>query len=591
MMQRFIKLVLVLSFLPVSVPFWETQEAEARFFFRRSRSCGLFSRCRPVFNRRFNLVNRGGNRVVRGQGIDFRNQKRIPGFSRIRTAGNAIVGVDKVGRAFGIFVDGRGILRDGFGRNLSVGDKDLVKDLREFYVQNLDNFRGRARNTVLRFLARHSSNIGVFGQLAAAVRDVPGQSMGVVPSGDGYKGFSKERIRTAALSFLMNTLSNSCTPLNFSEAEAGADGAIRRDMSGFIDNVRLSTLLNENPYSCGDARAPARVDWLVARGVTPEIYYPVAGLSDNLKTFSAQVGVKSDQQELTDFNGQKIDRILVKGFRDDKESIVGVNPQRVLEVQSRANGRGSYYRSYDFLEHPTPGQSTLNRDVLSRGIGFASDASEIIFTKCNNFLGFYLADGNGNRARAAPGEIAIDGGRSVVAPDRCLKCHANGFLGGGRQAFGKGEDYTDHFNDIAELGTFHSQFFSRKPAYDARRIADSNNFNAAKRLAGAHLEDPQNPPNSLPILFDMAEEYRKPLTLQQAAAELGTSATPQLESMLELKPNGTIDREDFQRKFCLLRSSLGLSSSQSLDSFQQTLDPNGLNHRSGGTGQIIRRPF
>ncbi len=544
--------------------------------------------------------------------MNFGNTQQLQGFSRIRTAGRNIVGTaaalvngQPVFRAFSLFIDGAGVLRDGGGRDLSLFDRDLVKDVREFYFQNLDTFKGGARNAVLRFLGRNAGNTGIFGQLKAQIRDQPGLSAGVVPSGPGYEGLGKDEIRKAALAFVMNTLSNSCTPLNFSLGEVGADGAISKNLNGFLENTRLATLLNENPYSCGDSRAPARVDWLVARAMTPEVYYSVAGFSDNFKTFANQIGVRSDQRNVQDFNGRDIDRILVKGPRDSKETSVGVNPQRVLEVQGRAGSQGSFYRSYDFIEYPTSGQNTVNRDVLSRGIEFASDASEMIFTKCNNFLGFYLADGKGARARAAPAEIAIDGSKSVVSPDRCLKCHANGFLGGGLQKFGKGpEPYTDYFSQIRDIDRdgFHARFFSTNPEYLERQKNDSARFNAAKIATGAHLPhskeavaaEPFKAGQSLPVLPDMAEEYRKPLTLAQAAAELGVAdtATFRADVLARLKPkpsprpNGKIDREDLEGLFCVLRQTYGGGGAS-------TFQPQGGEGHSGGFGGsgIQRRTY
>jgi hypothetical protein len=596
-----------LTLLPTPMPFLGNGEASG-FFFRRSRPCGLFRPCRPLFARPNRLINRGGGRFQRANGfVNFGNTEPLQGFARIRTAGRNIVGTfnslvngEPVFRAFSLFIDGAGMLRDGGGRDLARFDRDLVKDVREFYFQNLDSFKGRARNAVLRFLGRNAGNTGIFGQLKAQVRDQPGLSAGVVPTKPEYAGLGKDEIRKAALAFVMNTLSNSCTPLNFSLGEVGVDGTLSKNLNGFIENTRLATLLNENPYACGDSRAPVRVDWLVTRAMTPEVYNPVAGFSDNFKTFANQIGVRSDQRNERDFNGRKIDRILVKGPRDFKETSVGVNPQRVLEVQGRAGSQGSFYRSYDFIEYPTSGQNTVNRDVLSRGIEFASDASEMIFTKCNNFLGFYLADAKGNRARAAPAEIAIDGSKSVVSPDSCLKCHANGFLGGGLQKFGRGpEPYSDYFSDIRNIDRdgFHARFFSTNPEYLERQKKDSALFNAAKVATGAHLPyskeaiaaDPFQAGMSLPVLHDMPEEYRKPPTLAQVAAEVGAVDTPAFRAdvLARLKPKpsprppGTIDREDLEGLYCYLRSTYGARGAE-------TFQP-GTGHTGGGIGSGIQR--
>lgn len=611
----FKRLVLVLALLGVELFYPVEVSAERRFIRQQRRQIRIQNR---QFNRNFVLMNRG-RRLVRNnvrivqnnvnnsnRGIDLGNQQRIPGFSRIRTAGNALVGVDRFGRAEVVSISS-GDLRDRFGNNLAQTDPVLHRQFVEFYFQNLDNFAGNARAEVLRFLARNAPNSGFFGTLTAQILDRQGLSAGVTPSGAKYKNFPKEQIRTAALSWTLNMLSNSCTPIRIPPGGSAADGTFTQNLNGFIENARLATLLNENPYSCGDNRAPARVDWLVSRAMTPEVYYSVQGLSNNIDGLSRQLGVQSDQQNEFDLTGRRIDRIAVVGPREgaDKESAVGVNPQRVLEVQNRANSVGSsFYRSYDFIEHPTSGSNAESRDVLSQGINFTADASEIIFTKCNNFMGFYLADGKGNRARAAPAEIAIDAGKSVVSPDRCMKCHANGFHGGDRRNFGKGEPYQDHFAAISALDgpnqSFHSRFFSRNGEYKARKVADSARFASAKAITGSHLQDPdESETSSLPVVFDMAEEYRKPLTLAQAAAELGVAPSPDLAVALVMNPDGkTIDRENFERKYCLLRANLGAASSgavgtaSSLRGQGGASGVGGVSHGgspAGSQGTIIRR--
>lgn len=627
------KKILLLSLVFALSHVGEVPDANAERRVRRNFRRNLRIQ-RRFFNRRPVLINRGQRFVQNNNNnnlLNLRDQKAINGFSEIRTAGRAIVGVNRFQQAVPLFIDGFGNLLDSAGNNLAASTEGLpiVKDLAEFYLQNLDNFAGAARTRVLSFLARNAPNTGFFGTLTAQIRDGSGPSAGVVPQGEKYKkaGFSPEQIRTAALSWLLNTFSNSCTQIRVPPGGSAADGTFTQNLNGFIENTRLAALLNENPYACGDPRAVARVDWLVARGTTPEVYYSVQGLSKNLDGLGRQLGVKVQQQNDVDFTGRPIARILVAGSRDKSESRVGVNPQRVLEVQDRNNSANtSFYRSYDFIEHPTSGRNALARDVKKQGIGFQADASEIIFTKCNSFMGYYLADGNGNRAREAPASIAIDGGKSVTSPDRCMKCHANGFHGGGKQNFGEGpEKYTDHFSTIAALDrplvqslnsrqpldqSFHSRFFTENEAYLTRQRVDSSKFQSAKVVTGAHLQDPDGPreiTKSLPVLFDMAEEYRKPLTLKQAAAELGLAPTPELASLLVMnkpdpkKPGSplTIDRENFEQQYCEIRSRFGLGSVRSqtgLGTVQGqagSLGRGGINHdgsdNRGTTGPILRR--
>ncbi len=606
-------LVLALGAHTVDVP-----QAHAELFRRP-----LFFR--PFFNRRFVPVNRGGNacngcRVIRNNNIvqnrfvDARNTTRIPGFARLLKNGKDLVEQDRFGGINRIYINRNGDLR-------GARDPETLAHLREFYQQNFDQFRGRARDTVIRFLQRNATNTGIFGQLTAAIRDQGAQSMGVVPEGDDYAGYTPEQKRTAAMAWVLNSISNSCSPIPIFPQNVRADGTIGLNLNGFINSTRLAGLMNDNPYACGNPRAPIRPDWFTANALTPERYYAATGLDDDLNGLGRQLGVKVDQRNINDFTGRKIDRILVKGNVDKPQSGVGVNPQRVLEVQDRANSFGeSFYRSYDFIENPTSGVNSNSRDVLKEGINFTSDADEIIFTKCNKFLGFYLSNAAGQRQREAPASIAIDSGKSVVAPDRCMKCHANGFLGGDKQNFGKGEDYTDMLGQIAQLdrqtGFRHSVFFSTNEAYKKRQKADSEAFMQAKIATGAHLPKRSDPSLSNAIAHDMSEAYWKPLPLDQAARELGVPPSAQLAQLLRTTEkkdpktasneggatpqlnDDTIDRRDFERKFCFVRAQLGFGGAvNGFDQFQPNVNGAGFNHNGGfGNGQgqgqgVIRRRY
>ncbi|MBY0371444.1 hypothetical protein K2X33_12205, partial [bacterium] len=388
------------------------------------------------------------------------------------------------------------------------------------------------------------------------------------------------------------------------------------NLNGFMDRRRLALLLNDNPYSCGDSSAPARVDWLAARAMTPEVYYTAMGLDDDLDVFASQLGVEAEQRDELDLTGAGVKRMLadVPNATDRK---VGVNPQRVLERRNRANSPGTaFYRSYDFIEFPSPGTETQSRDVLLQGSDFTWDASEMIFTKCNGYMGFYLANAKGQRQRSAPAEIAIDSSKSVTAPDRCLKCHANGFIGGKERRFNQDDtfEYADHYGELATLDNgAHRNKFRPNEEYGALAKADSLRFMDAKVATGAHIPADPNRPNgdSAAILPDLIEEYRAPMSMEQAAAELGVPVDKALTDQLgtniyfretkDLKnPDVVVDkkpfikRTDFERIYCRVRANMGLGGNGGAGvvqgGFRGPNGTNGANHGSqingqGGNGQ------
>ncbi len=612
----------------------DSPDANAELFRRRGRiRRPFFLFNRPVFrpiNRRVIRVN--NNRVAQvrnnagrvaqvnnGNGRLRIEDLQRTGFARIKLDGGNLVEEAR-------FSFGGGLNRlfiDRNGRLIGARDPQTLGDLRSFYSANLNKFSGQDAVVVRRFLQANGGNTGLIGTLVAGVRDRDGLSMGVSfanrPGYEKYANYGDVEIRTAALSFLMNSISGSCNLLNIKPGNVNANGNVVLDqLDGFVDRTRLTALLSDNPYSCGDARVPARTDWLASQALQPRIYNSIMGLSDNLEGLGQQLGVKTEQRNIADLNGRKISRILVKGDAAGLETGVGVNEQRVLERQTRRTnvGESAFYRSYDFTENNASGPATRSADVLSEGIQFDAPASEIIFTKCNGFLGFYLNNAGGGNVSAdsAPAEVAIDGSKSVVSPDRCFKCHANGFLGGAERTIEKGKpikdrdgikgqpNYTDHFAEISKIPpferrngvpvSFHSQFFSPNSEYALAQKRDSARFKAQKILSGAHLQDPEKPPGEgLPVLFDLSDVYRQPLTLEQAAKELGTKPSQALANALQVKKNQSgdlvINRTDFERKYCLVRAALVRSGGASVEQFQQLLQPGGANHSGvGGVGGL-----
>lgn len=614
--------VLVILAVGVGLHLAPAPSAEAGLFFNRQRRIFPIFR-RPLFNRRPGLLfNRNvrrinnNNNVVRNVNINFNNVERIQGFARLAQAGGVIVEEDRAGNFNRLIVDGFGrlLVQRRFGNRFAgpfqLAGAETTANLVDFYLKNIDNFGGRFPAAVDRFLAANVRNSGAFGQLTAAVRDLGVKSMGVRPTDKAYDRFTDEQIRSAALAWLLNGLSGSCNKLPITPGDVDAAGNITKNLDGFYDRRRLALLLNNNPYSCGDPRAPVRVDWLVHHALTPEVYYPVQGLENTFDEFAQQVGMQPEQRNTRDLLNREITRMVVSTPRDPQsDRIVGANPTRVLEIQSRANAPGqSVYRSYDFLKSVDSGPETFSRDPIAQGIGFRFDAGEFLYTKCNDFMGAYLSDFKGARFRDAPCTIARRQADEpeVVAPESCYSCHANGFIGGRTSKLGKnGKEYDrTWFAKMQPLdGGFHTQFFASNgehpnDAYEARAIADSVRFNDAKKAVGAHLAADPNDPNgpSMPVLYDLSRAYRKNVSLDQAAKELGVPNNEAFRRALglniyEIGPDKEkqLVREDFERNYCAIKRSLAANPGAPPSSGGQPAGDTS-NHGAAVGGENIPRP-
>lgn len=525
----------------------------------------------------------------------FRNRlNEVQGFSNLLTDGKNIFERTLIPQGRIRVEVVRQLFIGGSGQLLNSVDPLTRTQVRDLYLKNFQKFQGGAKQLVARFLAANGAQDAFLGNLRVAIKG------GILPPGvkltsPKYANYSPEVVNAAGLAFAINLISNARNPIPIKAQNMFADGTIRMNLGGAVDAAGLARLLNDNPYDC-DKRGIARADWLVTKVLDPDIYYQITGLSANQDEFADQVGFIDDKK------ARRGGLLLAAGTRDKPESIVGRNPQRVLQWQPRRNSRGFdgrdryCFRSHDFTQDPVPGVEEVSRDVFQTGVNFTADAGEWICQRSNGFPIYYLSDEkNRNRANNAPAEIALEaGGGRVGVAEKCIKCHINGFHGGRTRNTRKGGEeakpYTDHFARIpAALG---QEFFSANADfssgqevarfndgnvgrdYPAAAIAASAIQDDAMQRAGAYLEDPdwkkENQVNplvkvrGLPVVSDLAEEYRKDLTVERQAQELGTSvetvialAAAKLKMTLpqykQKWPNGqSIPRTKFAASYCIL---------------------------------------
>lgn len=527
------------------------------------------------------------NSTFRNGIIDSRFRSRlreVQGASNLLTDGRNLFERNLVPVRGGVHLEEvRQLFIDGAGRLLNSRSPVTRTQLRDFYLKNFEKFNGNARVLVSRFLAANGAGDAFLGNLRVAIKG------GVLPPGvkitdPRYERYSAETVNAAALAFALNLISNRTQPIRVLPKDAGANGVITTNLLGAVDPAGMARLLNDNPYDC-DRRGVARADWLVTRILDPDIYYQMTGLSANQDEFADQVGFVDDKK------AQRGSLLLMAGSRTKPETIVGRNPQRVLQWQSRKDingreiagfdGRRRYcFRSHDFVENPVPGSEEASRDVFRSGVNFTADAGEWICQRANGFPIYYLsAEANRARANNAPAEIALDAGNPVSVADRCIRCHMNGFHGGRLQDIRQGENtkpYTDHFARIQpSLG---QEFFSANAKFNEDGTEVSNpatlgfnegrDYPAAARHAsaiqdnafkesGAYLLDfkweEERKKNkyvrarALPVVYDLAQEYRKDLSVERQAQELGTT----VQEVQRVFGNKAVSRNEFANSYCI----------------------------------------
>ncbi len=537
---------------------------------------------RLVFGR---PIGSSGSVVSRGIGgssfIRLDQLKEVNGtFSKLRTFNNNLVefSSDAFGnpRVSQLFIDGA-------GRLVGATTQDTVKQVKEFYLANFDQFRGNASNLVQRFLIANGGANTIRGFTVDLGSSIIPQ-VDAVDEATGkkvlrtvkYAQGKEEQVKLAALNFLINTISQSkdLFTVNPSFIRGGQVGV---NLLRFMRPEAIALLTSNNPYACGNPTAPVRLDFMVARAMDPDVYYQLTGSPKKFADLAKQFGISEQRR---DYPGT---HIVVAGPPGQDESLVGRHPQRIVGFRNELNvPGGDAFLSYDNRYNLPPGQQE-SADAFRNGIDTSFEAGESIYTKPNGFMSFYLNNNPaGDRQRSAPVEFAqssIHAGlvrresnaSDVSAPINCLVCHANGILGGGISPRTE-KQYTDNLNNVP---VNQRQFFTSNAVYRAR----GNRFNQIWRNAlvasGSFVEDPESQVKAsfpgqkipAPLLPDFLGEYGALLTIDRAAKELGAPVA-QVASLLKTNSEGKVSRKQFEAQFCNLKAALGGGSSVASGSFQ-----------------------
>lgn len=468
----------------------------------------------------------------------------------------------------------RPLFIDGFaGRLLGATSADTIKQVRDFFLQNFDQFRGRALQLVERFLANNGALNAILGRACF--------SLGTTNLPDkGYEHMqgNELRVKTAALSFLLNSMSTDRNVITVSPGEVDKNGVVCKNVRGRIPAAALAVLQNDNPYDCtGRGAGPIDLGNAINKFASPDLYYQMTSAPRTGKELSDVLGTEFDKRRT--FGNKIVVAGKTTGNNGNSESIVGKHPQRLLEVQNTRNiPGGSLYTSYDNPYNLPPGVKAEGADHFRNGINTDHVASELIWLAPNGFQRFYLQDKNGVRANSAPVEIAemtqnskvhpqrcdakgtctFDGvvGRDVSAGMVCMVCHSDGPMDH-KVSIATGKPYTDNFGKIPAA---HQQSYTTVPVYASRVDRDRVIFKNALVRAGAFIPlSKDKPNNAAPLLPDFTGAYRRNLTVAEAAQALGTSESA-LAGRVRLGSDGRISRTDFEAAFCGLKRTVAAAT-------------------------------
>ncbi|MFQ5974080.1 MAG: hypothetical protein ACE5Q3_17270, partial [Alphaproteobacteria bacterium] len=281
-----------------------------------------------------------------------------------------------------------------------------------------------------------------------------------------------------------------------------------------------------------------RADWFVAKATLPPLYYDLLDIPGDVRKLEARLGVNARRNIY-------LHRVARAGIQES-----GVSQyNRLLERHDALFG--AYWKSYDFADDD-PGADYENRkDLLHRPLGpdgrsygeteapeslffsfvpFKHNGGEVIFNLPNGFQGYMLIDAVGERIDEAPTVIVQDRNHprdsTIYAGISCMSCHADGM-----------RDARDEVRAFANnSGTFYPQqlaeinaLYPPDEVFQELLKEDRERFRSA--LVRAGIDPELRDASGYEPIFALAERFERPLSLAQAAAELGLRSEPFLASI------------------------------------------------------------
>lgn len=309
----------------------------------------------------------------------------------------------------------------------------------------------------------------------------------------------------------------------FSDAESSA-GQVSEDLDlfdlvlleypyGYVleDNQEFAELFEYYMKPAGLVRPIpwVRIDWFASVATQTPLYEDLLQLPHDVASLERDLGVDA-AQNISDFIARRSGLTLSGVSRNNR--VVERHPAR----------HGAYWKSYDF--QTSKGRQNMFADPLN----FHYAGGEMIWNLPNGLQGYLVTDNTGQRIAEAPTTIVTDKfseDRIVRNGLACMRCHDRGmkkFSGNLRPAF---ETLTTSvsFNRQAIL-----RLYAPREEMDALIARDQKRFlSALEEAIGTSDADE-------PLVSTSRKFLDAPLTLSQAASEVGLEGAEHLQSLFRL---------------------------------------------------------
>lgn len=256
----------------------------------------------------------------------------------------------------------------------------------------------------------------------------------------------------------------------------------------------------------GSKRPIVRADWFAEAAGAPAAYYRFLALGKRLGDLESRLGVDVHANLERTVAGERL--VQRAGFFRS-----GISRSNRVMDRHAYNG-GAYWRSYDFndeagSERKNIFEAPLGPSTLGLG-GFEEDGGEVIFNLPNGLQAYALANADCTLIEEAPVQIVYDTKRNsaITAGGACIGCHADGIK--------------DKFDEVLAFNESPSaevkSLYTDKATLAPLLAADRARFGAALEKIGLTTGRGY-------LMQALPEYYRRDVTLDTAAAELGTTTS------------------------------------------------------------------
>lgn len=449
--------------------------------------------------------------------------------------------------------------------------REILRQAGQFFLDTFADLVDQVRdnpneNNAIKFAAVNNFLNRQFGRLGLGGLKLDLQT-DLAPK---YDGFSPDRTAKAALSHLVNLLSDRSrlfipNSLNLSQ---NGDLVNFRTTRNFWTNQKIAQIANprNNPHACGDPSAKMSLPRLISQALNPVNYYAAQGISTNYEDLAERKGVQDNIAA----------RGAIRVARPEGSSEISFM-NRALNIHfKRREGNRPMFVSHDFEEHTRNGPDFDSSNLFGR-FRTVPKAAETFGLKNNGFLGdFGLYNGNELKQTVAPANIVqnsyedwllttnpseldlskIHIKAGVAAPVSCLTCHSDGVRGGRFPLIGRQKDeYVRETNETNEV---------YKSALEASyaRIPRKNDQNRSEPVLAHYFYDFYKDLGEQRILRELAGG-ENPAIYPEIYRRLHyiLRNDPETRRMFKIRGDEIkVTRTDFDTplKFCTLKGKLGL---------------------------------